>query len=260
MPAADQSRRSSPLREAAAAVTFLTRVPVGRAVAFKDHDVAGGAAFYPLVGAAVGALVGLTAQQLEHRLTAAIAAAVALLVGTLVTGALHLDALADCADALGARSRDQALRIMRDHAVGAYGATALVLDLLIKGAALAALARAGHVVGAAATAGALSRGAPVLLARALPYARSDGTAAAIVDHASRRAAFASTLMAIALAVAFLSSNGLAVTLVVLGAAATITLAAGLAWRSWLGGVTGDTLGATSEIVEALVLVLAVALV
>src|SRR5205823_11612924 len=146
---------------------------------------------------------------------------------------------ADCADALGARSRDQALRIMRDHAVGAYGATALVLDLLIKGAALAALARAGHVVGATAAAGALSRGAPVLLARTLPYARSDGAAAAIVDHGSRGAAFASTFTAIALAVAFLGSNGLIAALVPVAAAATMTLAAGLAWRSWLGGVPRD---------------------
>src|SRR5205823_9862628 len=135
---------------------------------------------------------------LERPLSATVAAGVALLVGALVTGALHLDALADSADALGAHSREHALQIMRDHAVGAYGATAIVLDLLVKGAALAALARADHVVGATAAAGALSRGAPVLLARTLPYARSDGAAAAIVDHGSRGAAFASTFTAIAL--------------------------------------------------------------
>jgi len=89
----------------------------------------------------------------------------------------------DCADAFGGRSRERALEIMRDHAIGAYGATALVLDVLIKGAALRAAAH-GHVIAVAAAAGALSRGAPVVLASALPYARVDGTAP---DHRARLA-------------------------------------------------------------------------
>jgi cobalamin 5'-phosphate synthase/cobalamin synthase len=260
MPVADQSRLSSPLRAAAAAVAFLTRVPVGRLVAFDSSDVARGAPFYPLVGAGVGVLVGLTASQLQRPLTAAVAAGVALLVGTLLTGALHLDALADCADALGAHSREQALQIMRDHAIGTYGATALVLDLLIKGAALAALARAGHVVMAAAVAGALARGAPALLASALPYARTEGTAAAIIERGSRAGAVASALIAIALASALLGSEGKAAVLVLVGAAAAVTTASGFLCHRWLGGISGDTLGATTEVVETLMLVGAVVLV
>jgi adenosylcobinamide-GDP ribazoletransferase len=259
MPAAE-ARFSAPLRATVAAAAFLTRVPVGRLIAFDNRDVAGGAPFYPIVGAGIGALVGLTAGRLEHSLTTPLAIGLALLVGALLTGALHLDALADCADALGGHSREQALLIMRDHGVGAFGATALVLDLLIKGAALAALTDSGHVVATAATAAALARAAPVLLARALPYARTEGTASAIIEQGTGGRAVAAALIAIAITVALLADLGSTAVLVTLGAAAGLTLAAGLYSRRWLGGVTGDTLGATTEIVETVVLVLAVALV
>jgi adenosylcobinamide-GDP ribazoletransferase len=259
IPAAD-ARLVSPLRAGLAAVAFLTRIPVGRVLAVDGGDVARGAPVYPLVGAGIGAVVGLTASQLGRPLTATLAAALALLVGAVVTGALHLDALADCADALGGRSREQALEIMRDHAIGAYGATALVLDLLIKGAALAALAAHGHLIAVAAAAGALSRGAPVVLASALHYARVDGTAAAIIARGSRTGALASALIAVALASALLVRVGPTLVLVAAGAAAVTTAASGLWCRRWLGGVSGDTLGATTEIVETLTLVLAVAFV
>ncbi len=257
MPVAD---RLSWAREATAAVAFLTRIPVGRLVAFDGRDVARGTPFYPFVGAAVGALVGLTAHELQRPLTPALAAGLALVVGAVLTGALHLDAIADCADALGASSRERALEIMRDHTIGAYGATALLLDLFIKGAAVAALVRSGHVVAVTAAAGAAARAAPVLLAHALPYARAQGTAAAISEHGTGRRAAAAAAFAIALAVAMLAHVGVAVVLLVLGVAGLVTVLAGLSWWHWLGGVTGDTLGATTELVETAVLVVAVALV
>src|SRR5918999_885579 len=98
-----------------AALAFLTRAPV------PAGDLVRAAPLFPVVGAALGALVGATA------------------VGLAVTGALHVDGLADSADGLAGRDRDHALAIMRDHAVGTYGACALVLDLLAKTVALAHL-------------------------------------------------------------------------------------------------------------------------
>src|SRR5581483_6204617 len=119
-------------RAALAAVAFLTRVPVGRVVELDGADVARGAALFPLVGA--------TAFGLARVVPSLAAAGIALAVGALLTGALHLDGLADTADSLGAHTRERALEIMRDHAIGAYGAAAVALDLLVKAAALAALA------------------------------------------------------------------------------------------------------------------------
>ena len=131
--------RVASLRAAAAAVCFLTRVPVGRFVRLDASDVARGSVLFPLVGAGVGALAGGLAAVLHPTLPAFVAAAIAVGVATLATGAMHLDALADTFDATSAGSREEALAIMRDPRIGSFGATALALDVLIKVGAIAFL-------------------------------------------------------------------------------------------------------------------------
>src|SRR5436190_2134265 len=159
-----------------AAVAFLTRIPIRLQI--DGADVARGAVFFPLVGAGIGAAVGGTVYGLAQVLPALPAAALGIAVGVVLTGALHLDGLADTADALGGMTRDRALEIMRDHRIGAYGAIALMLDLLVKTTALAGLANGGHVVRSALAAGALSRAVPVVLGRSLRSVREDGAGAA----------------------------------------------------------------------------------
>jgi len=244
------------LRGLVAAVGFLTRVPVAGGVAPDGADVARGAVWFPLVGAGIGAGVGALAAALHRPLSAWLAVALALAAGTLLTGALHLDALADTADALGARSRERALAIMRDSTIGAFGASAITLDLLIKAAALVALVHDGRVVRYALVAGALSRLVPVLLAAGMPYARAGaGTGEALAGGGGQRAAAAGVL-AVAVAVALTGANGA----VLAGTALALALLFGLAYRRWLAGVTGDTLGAALELTETAVLVIAVGLV
>jgi adenosylcobinamide-GDP ribazoletransferase len=228
-----------------AASAFLTRVPVGGA----SYDIGAGAALFPVVGACVGAAVGGTAYGLAHVVPALVAAGAALAVGVLLTGALHLDGLADTADALGARSREAALAVMRDHAIGTYGTVALVLDLLVKAAALAALAGRSRVVLEALAAGALSRAVPVVLGLLLPDVRRDGAGAAF--HVTPRAAVVAVVLAAALAI---PADPL---LIAVAAGAALLLGA---WsRRRFGGRTGDTLGAATELAETAVLVAAAAL-
>jgi adenosylcobinamide-GDP ribazoletransferase len=216
-----------------AASAFLTRVPVGGA----SYDIGAGAALFPVVGACVGAAVGGTAYGLAHVVPALVAAGAALAVGVLLTGALHLDGLADTADALGARSREAALAVMRDHAIGTYGTVALVLDLLVKAAALAALAGRSRVVLEALAAGALSRAVPVVLGLLLPDVRRDGAGAAF--HVTPRAAVVAVVLAAALAI---PADPL-----LIGVAAGAALLLGAWSRRRFGGRTGDTLGAATEL-------------
>jgi adenosylcobinamide-GDP ribazoletransferase len=243
------------LRGAVAALAFLTRVPVGRRLELDGGDVARAGLAFPLVGAGLGAVVGGTAAILAGPLSPLLAASLALVAGALLTGALHLDALADTADALGARSRERALEVMRDHAVGAYGAVAIGLDLLVKATALAALAGKGQVLPFAIAAGALSRAVPVPLAAALPYARTGtGLAHSLTEGAWARAA-AATTAAILVAVLAVGFDGL-----VLAVCATVLAGSlGTLFARWLGGVTGDALGAAVELAELAALVVAVAL-
>jgi adenosylcobinamide-GDP ribazoletransferase len=244
MPAAE-------LRGFAAAIAFLTRVPVGRFVAIDGADIARGRLFFPVVGAGIGAAMGGTADGLTGTLGTALAAVCALAVGAALTGALHLDALADTADALGATTRERALEIMRDHAIGAYGTIALVLDLAAKGAALAVLAAHDDVLRFAVCAAAVARIVPVLMSAALPYARAgEGLGRALDAGGWIRAAIA---VAIAAGLcAWLDA------LPLLAAGAAVCLVAGLAVRRALGGVTGDVLGAAAEVTEVVALIVAVA--
>ncbi|HYP54911.1 MAG TPA: adenosylcobinamide-GDP ribazoletransferase, partial [Solirubrobacterales bacterium] len=154
-----------------AAVSFLTRLPLGRLGAPSGDALLRGAPLFPLVGAALGAVVGLAAVGLAEALPPLLAGLLAVALEVVLTGALHVDGLADSADGLGGRDRESSLAIMRDHSLGAYGASALALDLAIKATAIGALAEAdawGPIVAAFA----LSRAAPLPLAL-LPYARED---------------------------------------------------------------------------------------
>jgi adenosylcobinamide-GDP ribazoletransferase len=215
------------------AVAFLTRLPVGGGVLTPRA-----ALWFPFVGAAVGALVGVVA--LNGIVPPLVAGALGVALELVITGALHVDGLADSADGLGGRDRERALAIMRDHAIGAYGAAAIVLDLLIKAAALGASQELLPIVAAYA----LSRAAALPLAAALPYARSEGTGRAL-DRLPPWIAVAGVAPAIAIGIFA------PVTL-----AAAVLVVAGVWWlaRRRLAGVTGDVLGAAVELTATAALV------
>src|SRR2546430_17655970 len=98
MRAADSLHRE--LRAAVAAVTFLTRIPLGRRVALDEADVARGALLFPVIGSGVRAAVGGAALPFHPALPAFTAAALALLLAAVPPGGLHLARLPDTRDAL----------------------------------------------------------------------------------------------------------------------------------------------------------------
>jgi adenosylcobinamide-GDP ribazoletransferase len=243
------------LRAAAGALSFLTLVPVGRLVALEGRDVARGLVFFPVVGGGVGALSGGVAVELHPWLPAFTAAGVALAVAVLVTGALHVDALADTFDAAGGRGRERALEIMRDSRLGTFGASAVALDLLLKAGAIAALLTRGGTVPALIAAGALSRAASPPLAALLPYPRSGPGPGSVLTGAPRLQAAVGVGLGIAIAALAVGSDALWLCT----AAGVVALVLGIVYRGWLGGATGDCLGAVTEICETTMLIVAVGL-
>jgi adenosylcobinamide-GDP ribazoletransferase len=241
----------SGLRAAAGAVSFLTCVPVGRRLDVGADDVARGAVLFPLVGTGLGALVALVILGLDGRAGVLLAAALAVALEALLTGAIHLDALADAADGLGANSRERALAVMREPTIGSFGAAALALDLIVKTAALAALATGPRALLACAAAFALGRSAPLALSWTLPYARPEGGSGSVLaDGAGELSRALGIGLGIGLAVAALGLRGLAL----VGAAAVGAAVVALLARQRLGGVTGDVLGASVEVATTLALV------
>jgi adenosylcobinamide-GDP ribazoletransferase len=243
------------LRAVAGAVSFLTLVPVGRIVALDARDVARGTLFFPLVGAGIGALTGAVASVLHPWLPAFTAAGIAVAVAVLFTGAMHVDALADTFDATGGRSRERALEIMRDSRLGTFGASALALDLLLKVGAVAALLGRGGAVPALIAAGALSRAASPPLAALLSYPRGGHGPGSVLTGVSRLIAAAAVLLGVSIAVLAVRSDAAWLA----AAAAVVAIGLGLVYFRWLGGATGDCLGAATEMCETVVLLLAAGL-
>ena len=132
----------------------------------------------PLAGAFIGLAQGLLLVLLLWLLPSLPLAAVllALLGGIILTGALHEDGLADFADALGGRTQERRLEIMRDARIGSFGVLALVFALSLQAVALLALTGKGATAALAALvlAHAASRLAAVWLLHSLPHARADG--------------------------------------------------------------------------------------
>jgi adenosylcobinamide-GDP ribazoletransferase len=231
-----------------AALAFLTRFPIRRS--FDASAVGRGAVFFPLIGAFVGLLQLIAFRLLKPHLPSLVVAVLLVALSAWVTRGLHLDGLADFADGLGGgATREEALRIMRDPAVGAFGVIALVLVLLLKVAAVDALAEDGALV----LAPALSRWSAVLLGYFLPYARAGtGLGAAMTSGTRRFELVGATILAVLLSVFYTLRLALLSWAFVLLVSAMV----GMIAKRRIGGMTGDVLGANVELSEATVLVAA----
>ncbi len=233
------------------ALQFLTRLPVPAQPAYEPAALGRSVVVHPLVGLLIGALLAATGGLLAAG-PPLVAAALALVVWVLASGALHLDGLADSADAwLGGRGdRERTLELMRDARNGTGAVVAVALVLLVKLAALAALV--GHGWAALLLAPALGRGAGLALLATTAYVRPDGLGAALVERLPRRAAAAALAAVAVLTVLLLGWTGLAVLAVTAGVFAGLRAL----MRARIGGTTGDTAGALIELTEAAALVVA----
>ncbi len=128
------------------ALSFLTIIPVPRHRTADARELAQSMAWFPVVGLLLGGVLTGTALGLERFLPAPGSAAILVAVLTAATRALHLDGLADTLDGLGGGStREDSLRIMKDHAVGAFGAAGMVVALLLKYGLILSLLETGQI-------------------------------------------------------------------------------------------------------------------
>jgi adenosylcobinamide-GDP ribazoletransferase len=237
------------MRTLVAALALLTRIPVP---AIADAETAGRATrWFPLVGALIGAIYGAIAWAGMLRLPAPLVAVFVLITEALLTGAMHMDGLADMADGFGGgKTREDILRIMRDPSIGSYGAVALALLVAFKITVLAQLLERHRAFPYLVLAALLGRWTPAPLARFLPYVRPTKGAPAFVATTEF---LWSTVLTAAIIAAMRIPQGFVCWVVV----AIATAAFGAFCYRKIGGITGDTLGAAIEIAECLVLLLGV---
>ena len=206
-------------------------------------------AAYPAAGLLIGAVLALAYYAATLIFPPAVAAVVLIAASLLLTGAIHLDGLADCADAFyGKRPRSATLRILKDPRIGTMGGAAIGLSLLARYAAFSSLPSLFILAGLPVIS-MFSRTAVLLAMRALPYMRTGG------GILSARPTLSPALVVLAA----LASIASAVLLPIPILAAALVLV--MFWRvSWnkIGGCTGDVLGASIEIAEITALVTLVA--
>jgi adenosylcobinamide-GDP ribazoletransferase len=226
------------------ALQFLTSLPVSLPRMPTPQETGRSFLYYPLVGL-VFALVLAALDQVLGDGPLLLRAALLLAAWVALTGGLHLDGLADTADAWvgGYGDRERTLTIMKDPRSGPMAVITLVLLLLVKFAALVALLDAGEqgwlwvpLLGRVALLG---------LFLTTPYVRPGGLGQALASHLPRRPA------------GLVLSLCLALGLVLVGQA-LLAGAVVFVWLRWLllrrlGGTTGDTAGAMLECIEAAVL-------
>ena len=229
-----------------AAVQFLTIVPVPAGWGQNDTDLARSTPFFPLVGLLIGAVIAVLAIALGKLLPTWPASVLIVTALFAASGGLHMDGLADAADGLlSARPRGRMLEIMRDSRIGTMGATAVACILCLKMAVVGSLnpEMCWRAVLLMPVAG---RCALVLGIGLLPYVRADGGLGELFyrGRAVRDSLWAVLILGLA---GWLVAGvaGLA------AAFASLLLVVVLAFYTYrkIGGATGDTLGASCEIVE-----------
>jgi adenosylcobinamide-GDP ribazoletransferase len=233
-----------------AAIRFLTIVPV------RGGDAPPGraAAFFPLVGAGIGA-AGAGVYLLAHAaFPVSIAALATVAFWTVISGVLHEDGLADVADAVRAgRSRERILAILKDSRIGTFGAVAILLSVLARWQALEYLATP-RVVEVLIASQAVPRAAMVAMAwcsRPIESGTGPGLGFALASTLSTPAAVAAIVQGAAAALVMGWRPGL---IMIAGSVLIVQAARGWFYRR-LGGINGDCLGFTEQVLEILVLVM-----
>lgn len=230
------------------ALRFFTRVPLGNLGGYEGR-LADVAVLFPAIGGLIGLITGLVWFGATLFLPNLPAAGLAIGFCILLTGALHEDGFADCADGLGpAVSREKSLEIMRDSRVGSFGAIALVFSVGLRWAALSTLSPLSGSI-ALVTAHGYSRAMILMPMAHLNYARKQGLGSLVENGITKQTAWAIAAVTAILCTVIGGWAGLAAIL-------TASALTGL-WLTYLnhrlGGYTGDGLGAVQQIVEISIL-------
>ncbi len=232
-----------------AALSTLTILPFGRHTIFSEKDLSASVFFFPGVGLFIGAiLLGFTLV-LHPQVSALPLAALTLCLSVVLTGALHLDGLADLCDGLGAGGNPQRiLSVMKESHIGAFGVIALIVTLLLKFTLFYEVIDKGRL-NSFLLMGLLSRWTMVFAAFLGKYPREMGTGKALIGKITRAQCMMTTIITMILSWLILKESSL----ITMGFLALWTLLFVRMLHTKIGGLTGDCLGALNETSEVLVL-------
>lgn len=232
------------------ALQFLTRIPVVFIKKPSDLEVAQSVLCYPIIGLLIGIVLTVINQNL-YEVSDFLRAAIVVVAWVIITGALHIDGLADSVDAWvgGLGDKEKTLAIMKDPYCGPMGVVSIVLLMLLKFSVVASISQDNMLL--LIFVPVLARSIILLLFLTTPYAREEGIASEYFVLFLRKANIIVLVIVALLSLAILQVQAMIVV------SSVVLLFAYLRWQivKRIGGFTGDTAGALIEITEVVALVI-----
>ncbi len=239
------------------ALQFLTIFRVRKYEDVSEGDLAESMVFFPLVGFLIGVILVYADLGLQWIVPETLGNALILVVLAVITRALHIDGLADTSDGLmGGRDRESRLVIMRDSRIGTAGVLSIIFLVLIKYLSLNTLFHEQKTI-ALLMMPLFGRWSQLLMMYRAEYGRPDGMGRAFVGHVRGTGLLAATALTLVLS-SFVLVHDLATWLlavVIICAVLLFTVLCRWYVVGKLGGVTGDAVGAVSELNETMTLLL-----
>ena len=234
------------------ALQFLTVIPFYKNLEINEEDLGKSALCFPLVGLFIGGCLVCSNFLLSFILPRAVVDGLLICLLVLMTGSIHLDAMADTVDGMvGGKEKNEKLSIMKDGQVGAMGAVGVFLILMLKYLALAALPV--HLKNQSLLLmPMMGRWSQVSVAYFSDYAGlKEGLGFPITRHVTSRIFIFTTTLSLLVAAYLFHNRGFIITLLVV----LFCVLYSCFFKRTLGGVTGDVLGAANEITEVAVLIM-----
>lgn len=234
------------LNDLKVALAFLTRIPINHG---PQISLRRSAALFPLVGALIGLIGGLVFYVSSAILPPLVSASISILVTVAITGAFHLDGLADICDGLiGGWNREERLKILKDSRHGTYGVAAISLQLILQVSLLSALSPRDGLF-TLIVLHTLSRLVPIFLMLIPATSGHDGMGASVSREIGAREPLVGSLITVLLIAPIMGLN-----LLLLSAILFLTLSIFALWVTRkIGGMVGDAFGAGEQISETMIL-------
>lgn len=224
---------------------FLTRLPLNINLKVTEEDFAKGVVYFPIAGLVIGFFNLFVYYFADLVIEGIFPLICAVLANIVITGGLHLDGLADTCDGIfSARDKQRMLEIMKDSRIGTNGGIALIMDLLFRVGVLYNLPKE-VIYFSLLLAPVVGRTTLVIIMKISRYARSNGMGGLFIEKQTFTRTSLGAIIGLILSYIIMQYRGLLIY--------TMAVITGLIFRSYIynkiDGMTGDTVGATNEIVE-----------
>lgn len=231
-------------------IQFFTRIPVNMNLPCEMEDFKRGSTFLPIVGLIIGIIQWIVYEAFVKILPVDVVVVIVILVGVIITGGFHIDGLGDTFDGFFAfKGEEKIIEIMKDSRIGTYACIATIMNFLFRYSLLTYIAPRYSV--AIIVVPAISRFCTVFISYIGNTAKNTGTGNFLINNVGKNQLCISFMMTLAVLLLIIHWK---YTVILVVSAMIFTFIFNLFCKGKIGGLTGDTLGASNELNEILALI------